>query len=116
MSDQSEQNLKQAADARVTKEQIIEVLKTIIDPEVLLDIWFLGLIYTINIKEPSQDKSDVYIEMTFTTPMCPAGPDLMDQVRTKVGAINGVSAVDLKLTFNPPWQPSDEVKGLLGMM
>lgn len=116
MSNQTEQDPKQATKAEVTKEQVIDVLKTIIDPEVLLDIWFLGLIYTINIEQPNLDKSNVYIEMTFTTPMCPAGPDLMDQVRTKVGAINGVSAVDLKLTFNPPWQASDEVKGLLGMM
>ncbi|RMG44062.1 MAG: DUF59 domain-containing protein [Candidatus Dadabacteria bacterium] len=95
----------------VTREQIIEVLQTIEDPEIFLDIWFLGLVYNIEI-----DGSTVNIEMTFTTPACPAGPMLVDQVRQKVSEIEGVENVEVKVVFDPPWQPSDEVKGMLGML
>ncbi len=97
--------------AMPTREQIIDTLKTIEDPEIFLDIWFLGLIYNIDILESSVD-----IEMTFTSAMCPAGPMLVDQVKTKVGSLDGVQEVNVKIVFDPPWEPSDEVKGLLGMM
>ncbi len=95
-----------------TKDQVIEVLKSIEDPELFLDIWFLGLIYSIHFEEDNKVK----IEMTFTSPMCPAGPSLIDQVQTKVGGMEGVSSCEVKVTFTPPWEPSDEVKGLLGML
>lgn len=94
-----------------TREQIVEALKTVEDPELFLDIWFLGLVYSIDIA-PER----VAIEMTFTSPLCPAGPMLVDQVKTKVGAVSGVARVDVTVVFTPPWEPSDEVKGLLGMM
>jgi metal-sulfur cluster biosynthetic enzyme len=97
--------------AAITKEQVIDVLKTIEDPELFLDIWFLGLIYSIEIEE-----GKVRIEMTFTTPMCPAGPMLVDEVKRKVSAIEGASDVTVTVVFTPPWQPSDEVKGMLGML
>lgn len=95
----------------VTKDQIIEALKTVEDPELFLDIWFLGLIYKIDIQDGS-----VAIEMTFTSPMCPAGPMLVEQVRTAAQAVPGVEAVEVKVTFVPAWTPSDEVKGMLGML
>ena len=95
----------------VTKDQVIEVIKTVEDPEIRLDIWFLGLIYSIEIED-----KNVKIDMTFTSPMCPAGPQLIDEVKTKVGKLEGVENVDLKVVFSPPWEPSDVVKGLLGMM
>ena len=100
----------------VTKEQVIEVIKTIEDPELFLDIWFLGLIYHIGI-EPSADqqKSHVNIEMTFTSPMCPAGPQLIGELKEKIQAMDGVSGVDVTVVFVPPWQPSDEVKETLGI-
>ena len=94
-----------------TREQVIEVLKTIEDPEIFLDIWFLGLIYNIDIKDAIID-----IEMTFTSPMCPAGPMLIDQVKTKLEALEGVETVNVKIVFTPPWEPSDDVKAMLGMM
>lgn len=109
----------------VTKDQIIEVLKSIEDPELFLDIWFLGLVYSIDIQEPEvlaetpaahTGGAKVAIEMTFTSPMCPAGPMLIDQVREGVKVLNGVAEVDVKITFTPPWEPSDEVKGMLGML
>jgi metal-sulfur cluster biosynthetic enzyme len=96
----------------ITKDAIIEVLKTIEDPELFIDIWFLGLVYSIEI----DDEGSVAIEMTFTSPMCPAGPMLLDQVKTKVGALEGVKGVGVTVVFSPPWQPSDDVKAMLGLI
>ncbi len=93
----------------VNRDQIIEVLKTVEDPDLLLDIWFMGLVYKIEIEE-----TRVLIEMTLTSPMCPAGPMLIEQVREKVRAL-GVQEVAVKLVFNPPWTPPEEVKALLGL-
>jgi len=95
----------------VTRDQVIEVLKTIEDPEIFLDIWFLGLIYTIDIKEDS-----IGIDLTFTTPLCPAGPMLVDEIKTKLSKLEGIKTVDVKVVFTPPWEPSDEVKAMLGMI
>jgi metal-sulfur cluster biosynthetic enzyme len=94
-----------------TKEQIIEVLKTVEDPELFLDIWFLGLIYNIAI-----DEGRVIIDMTFTSPMCPAGPQLKHEVQSKVAALSGVREAVVQITFQPPWEASEEVKGMLGML
>ena len=96
---------------QINRDAIVEALKNVEDPELHLDIWFLGLIYNIGI-----DADHVVIDMTFTSPMCPAGPQLKHEVQTKVGAVPGVKEVSVMITFNPPWEPSDEVKGLLGMM
>lgn len=96
----------------VSRDDLIEALKTVIDPEVMLDIWFMGLIYSLEIS----DEGRVAIDMTFTTPLCPAGPQLVDEVKQKVASVSGVSGVDLQVVFTPPWQPSDEVKALLGMI
>ena len=95
----------------ISKEKIIEAIKTVEDPELFLDIWFLGLIYSIDIEE---DK--VSVEMTFTSPMCPAGPQLVAEVQEKVKTVEGVERVEVKVTFNPPWEPSEEVKAMLGMI
>ena len=95
----------------VTRDEIIETLKTVQDPEIFLDIWFLGLIYAIDIQD-----SKILIDMTFTSPMCPAGPMLIDEVKTKVGKLPGVDSVEVKIVFTPPWEPSEEVKGMLGMI
>lgn len=94
-----------------SKDAIVAALKTVEDPDLFLDIYFLGLIYNIGI-----DEGEVVIDMTFTTPLCPSGPHLKHEVETKVGAVEGVKKVTVNITFNPPWEPSEEVKGLLGMM
>ena len=95
-----------------TKEQVIEALKKVYDPEIQYDIWSLGLIYNIEI-----EGSKVKILMTFTTPMCPYGPALLDDVRRQVSAIDGVGEVDVELTFSPVWGPdrmSEEARMALG--
>ncbi|MBS3102936.1 DUF59 domain-containing protein, partial [Candidatus Woesearchaeota archaeon] len=66
------------------KEDVIEVLKKVNDPEIMIDIWTLELVYEVKVEN---DK--VYIKMTFTTPMCPYGPMLLDEVRAKVSEIKG---------------------------
>ncbi len=96
----------------MNREEIVEALKKVEDPELFLDIWFLGLIYNIDIG----DEGKVTIEMTFTSPMCPAGPSLLEQVKQGVGAVAGVKEVEVKLTFSPPWQPSEDVKATLGLI
>lgn len=95
------------------KEQIIEVLKKINDPEIQLDIWSLGLVYNIEI-----DGNRIKILMTFTSPMCPYGPALLDDVRRQISAIDGVGEVSIELTFNPVWSPnkmSEEARMALGI-
>ena len=94
----------------LTKDDVVEVLKTVEDPELLLDIWFLGLVYNITV-----EGSKVDIEMTFTSPMCPAGPMLIDQIKSRLGQ-KGANEVNVSVVFNPPWEPSDEVKAMLGLI
>lgn len=94
----------------ITKEQIIEILKQVNDPEIQLDIWTLGLIYNIKIEEKK-----VLIIMTFTTPTCPYGPMLLQDVRTQVLEGTGAEAVDVEVTFDPPWQPNEELRATLGV-
>ena len=97
----------------VDKEQIIEVLKKVVDPEINYDVWSLGLIYDIGI-----DGGKVKILMTFTTPMCPYGPQLLDDVRRHVSSVDGVKSVDVEITFTPVWGPdkiSEEVRMALGI-
>ncbi|MBT7754782.1 MAG: metal-sulfur cluster assembly factor, partial [Candidatus Magasanikbacteria bacterium] len=89
---------------------IIEELKRINDPELFIDIYTLGLIYEVNIKS----KEEVHVLMTFTTPMCPAGDMLRHQVESAMRRL-GFSAVDLEITFEPPWKPTAELREMLGV-
>lgn len=85
----------------ITKEKIVEVLKTIFDPEIPVDIWELGLIYDIDIKG-----DDVSILMTVTAPNCPIAETLPVDVRNALSAIEGIGNVVVNLTFDPPWDMS----------
>lgn len=93
----------------ITKEKIVEVLKTVNDPEIGMDIHTLGLIYDITLKDDS-----VIIKMTFTSPMCPYGPALLAEVKNKLLAA-GLKEVAIDLVFDPVWKPSQEVKLMLGI-
>ncbi|MEK6937384.1 MAG: iron-sulfur cluster assembly protein [Nanoarchaeota archaeon] len=95
----------------IQKEEIIEVMKKINDPELHIDIWTLKLIYNIEIKESLVD-----IRMTFTSPMCPYGPFLVDQIKNKIKeSLNWVKEVKVEVVFEPLWQPTDEIKEILGI-
>jgi FeS assembly SUF system protein len=92
-----------------------EVLKTIFDPEIPVNIYDLGLIYEINV----DDEHVAHITMTLTAPNCPMAEELLEEVKYKVAGIKGVKDCDLKLTFNPPWDKnmlSDEARLELGFL
>lgn len=93
-----------------TKEQVIEKIKEIIDPELYIDIWTLGLIYDI---EVLQDKLDV--KMTFTSMACPAGPQLVAEVKHRTEELEGIAETNVEVVFEPPWEPSEELKALMGL-
>ncbi|HIS71235.1 MAG TPA: DUF59 domain-containing protein [Candidatus Enterousia intestinigallinarum] len=85
----------------LTRENIIEVLQSVYDPEIPVNIWDLGLIYDIAISD-----SDVIITMTFTSPTCPMMEDLLQQVHDTVAAISGGRDVRVELVWDPPWDLS----------
>ena len=85
----------------LTRENIIEVLQSVYDPEIPVNIWDLGLIYDIAISD-----SDVIITMTFTSPTCPMMEDLLQQVHDTVAAISGGRDVRVELVWDPPWNLS----------
>lgn len=97
----------------VTQDVIVEGLREIYDPELHYNIWDLGLVYDIGIKD-----GDIKILMTLTTPMCPIGPMMEEQIKETIGLIPGVKGVAFELTFDPPWSPakmSDEARSDLGL-
>lgn len=79
--------------------QVIEKLKTVFDPEIPVNIYDLGLIYTINI----DDQSVAHISMTLTAPNCPVAESLPVEVKEVVSSIEGISDCVVELTFDPPW-------------
>ncbi len=81
------------------KESVIDQIKKIYDPEIPVNIYDLGLIYKVEIEKSNK----VLIEMTLTTPNCPVADSLPKMVKNNVLKINGVSDVDLKLVWDPPW-------------
>lgn len=93
----------------LTREKIIEALKKVLDPEIRIDVWTLGLIYDLKVSD-----GKVFIKTTFTTPFCPYGPQLLGEMKKAVAAVESVKEVEVELTFDPPWQPSDELKAMLG--
>ena len=98
----------------VIENDIIEGLREIYDPELHYNIYDLGLVYDLGIQE---DRS-VKIMMTLTTPMCPIGPMLTEQIQELLGLMPGVTGVDVEFTFDPPWSPekmTDEARSDLGL-
>lgn len=79
--------------------EIINVIKTIFDPEIPVNVYDLGLIYEIDVNEEGKAR----IVMTLTSPNCPVAESLPEEVHDKVSAIDGITSVDLNLTFDPPW-------------
>ncbi len=98
--------------AKVTKEQVLEVLKTVYDPEIPINIVDLGLIYGIDISEDGK----IHILMTLTAPGCPIGDSLKFEIEDKLMQLEGVKEVDVEFTFDPPWtidRISEEGKEML---
>src|SRR3989338_7000300 len=87
------------SDFMTVVEDITNELKTVFDPEIGVNVVDLGLVYEIQEKE----NNEIYIKMTLTSPACPMGPQIMEEVRQKLGNM-GLKA-NVELTFNPPWGP-----------
>jgi FeS assembly SUF system protein len=95
--------------------KIIDVLKNIYDPEIPVNIYDLGLIYKIEVRKCGK----VSILMTLTTPNCPVAEWLPHEVKTAVSSVEGVTGMELKLTFDPPWSKdmlSEEAMLVLGLL
>jgi FeS assembly SUF system protein len=104
----SEQRLK-------IEERVVELLKTVYDPEIPVDVYNLGLVYKIDVGEAG----DLHIDMTLTAPNCPAADFIVDDARIKLESIDGVTSVEINIVFEPEWNKdmmSDEAKLDLGFM
>lgn len=84
------------------EERIVDVLKTVYDPEIPVNIYDLGLIYSVEVN----DEGIVDIDMTFTAPSCPAADFILEDVRQKVDNIEGVKSANVNLVFEPEWDKS----------
>ncbi len=97
------------------KEEIFKQLEPIQDPELLVGIVDLGLIYDV----VNRDNGHVHVIMTLTSPGCPYGPQLISQVENEVKIMDGVEKATVELTWNPPWDPiemaSERGKDMLGL-
>jgi len=96
----------------LTEEDVYEALEEVIDPELGLDFVSLGLVYDVNI-----EGEEVFVTFTLTTPACPIGPQVSEQMKEFVGDLPGVSAVHPKMVFDPAWSPemmTDDAKFALG--
>jgi len=97
----------------VSEEVVTEALKEVYDPELHYNIVDLGLVYDVEIKD-----GGVHVLMTLTTPACPIGPMVIEQIQENLGILPGVKDVDVEITFDPLWSPemmSDEARADLGI-
>jgi metal-sulfur cluster biosynthetic enzyme len=108
-------NRPMADEAQTTapdRDDVMEALENVIDPELGLDFVSLGLVYDVEV-----EGSDVYVTFTLTSPGCPIGPQVSEQMKEFVAEIDGVERVFPKMTFSPPWSPermSEDAKFALG--
>jgi FeS assembly SUF system protein len=105
---------KQTIDPKELETKVIEALKTCYDPEIPVDIYELGLIYSIQV----QPAGEVAIQMTLTSPACPVAGSLPGEVENKVRSVSGVADCTIELVWEPPWNPqmmSEGAKLDLGM-
>jgi metal-sulfur cluster biosynthetic enzyme len=100
------------ATGTATEEDVYEALEEVIDPELGLDFVSLGLVYDVVVED-----DQAHITFTLTTPACPIGPQVSEQMREFVGQLQGISKVHPKMIFDPPWSPemmSEDAKFALG--
>ncbi|MDM8306650.1 metal-sulfur cluster assembly factor [Phocaeicola salanitronis] len=97
------------------EERIVDMLKTVYDPEIPVNVYDLGLIYKIDL----QENGDVSIDMTLTAPNCPAADFIMEDIRQKIESVEGVNSAQINLVFEPEWDKdmmSEEAKLELGFL
>lgn len=84
----------------VDEKAVRKALRSVQDPELNLDVVVLGLVYGVDIHD-----GHVHVTMSLTSPMCPVGPQIIEQARTEVERLDGVESAEVELTFTPPWTP-----------
>ncbi len=97
------------------EEKVVEMLRTVYDPEIPVDIYSLGLVYRIELS----DEGELTVDMTLTAPNCPMADFIMEDVRMKLESIDGVNAVNVNIVFEPEWTQdmmSEEAKLELGLL
>jgi metal-sulfur cluster biosynthetic enzyme len=102
----------------LSEDAIREELKKVIDPELFVNVVDLGLIYTVGIGPSETGDNQVSIEMTMTSPACPAGPQLIANCKQVVGQMESVGDVEVKIVMEPPWTPdrmTDDARDQLGI-
>ncbi len=101
------------------EDQVREALKQVIDPELFVNIVDLGLIYEVDVlPEGDEEKHDIKIKMTMTSPMCPAGPQLVADTKKYAGDLEQVNEVEVEVVMDPPWTQdmmSDDARDQLGI-
>ncbi len=98
----------------ITKDQVLEKLKDVFDPEIPVNVVDLGLIYGVEVS----DDNEVYVQMTLTAPGCGMGPYIAQQAEWAVSELEGLEDVTVEMVFEPPWTPdllSEDGKALLGI-
>lgn len=101
------------------EDKVIELLKTVFDPEIPVNVYDLGLIYRIEVKETEEGQKNLEVDMTLTAPNCPAADFILEDVRQKLLTIEGLSNVDVNLVFEPEWDKemmTEEAKMELGFL
>jgi metal-sulfur cluster biosynthetic enzyme len=104
----------------LTEDHVREALTQVIDPELFVNIVALGLIYVVDVQPvpETEEEYNVRIEMTMTSPACPAGPQLLGNSKQVVSQLPGVKDVEVKLVMDPPWTPdrmTEDAKDQLGI-
>ena len=87
------------------KNSIIEILKQCNDPELPIDLWNLGLIYDLSVYEQPKNTFGVDITMSLTTPGCSMGQYMVEDIKSKIAALEYMTNVNVEITFDPPWSP-----------
>jgi metal-sulfur cluster biosynthetic enzyme/nitrite reductase/ring-hydroxylating ferredoxin subunit len=114
----SEPGLPPAAGGPITEDHVREELKKVIDPELFVNIVDLGLIYNVDLIPAIDGRTNCRIEMTMTSPMCPAGPQMIANSKQVLGQLPGMRDVEIKIVLDPPWTPdkmTDEARDQLGI-
>ena len=124
--------------SQVLYKDVVNVCKTIYDPEIPQNIWDLGLVYSVEIEnrnitkgdarkmldngEPIEETGESFVHaevtMTLTTPSCPVGPEFLNTVKTRVQEVEGIDRCNVELVWDPPWDAtmmSEEAQTMLGM-
>jgi metal-sulfur cluster biosynthetic enzyme len=101
----------------IAEESVYAALRQVNDPEMFVNIVDLGLVYEVNVYETAEGTSKIHVKMTMTSPACPVAPQILQEARDVLMAIEGVSEAQVELVMSPPWTPdrmSEEARDELG--